>query len=114
MHNIQKSALFKRQLLAFAKKYALDVNAGKMIALRFIDEVEAATNFISKNPFACGIYHAAKSHDQLHRYEFRKWRVKTFPHSIFFRVNGDTIMLEAIYAHKMDITGRFSSDIISE
>lgn len=113
MYQVQKSKLFTRQVLAFAKGYAVDINAGKVIALRFVDEVETATDFIAKNPLACGVYHGAKNHEQLQRYEFRKWHVKNFPHSIFFRLKGNTIMLEAIYAHKMDITGRFSSDMSS-
>ena len=113
MYHLQKSRLFKRQVQSFAKSYALDVNAGKAVALRFVDEVEATTKFIAKNPLACSIYHDAKTHDQLKLYEFRKWRVKNFPHSLFFRIDGDTIILEAIYAHKMDITGRFPSEFSS-
>ena len=113
MYHLRKSRLFKRQIQSFARSYFIDINAGKPVARRFVDEVEAATQFIVKNPLAYSIYHDAKTHDQLKLYEFRKWRVKSFPHSIFFRMDGDAIILEAIYAHKMDITGRFPPDFSS-
>ncbi len=111
MYDIQKSALFKRQLQSFARNYATDVNAGKTVALRFIDQVEAATSFIRSNPLACPVYHDATSHPKLVRYEFRKWRVKGFPHSVFFRIDNHTIIIAGLYAHKMNIAARFPSDI---
>jgi mRNA-degrading endonuclease RelE of RelBE toxin-antitoxin system len=43
---------------------------------------------------------------------FRKWRVGGFPVSVFFRIeNEDVIVLEALYAHRMDIAARFTDDI---
>lgn len=113
-YKLHKSALFLRQLQAFAAAYRNDLNAGNPVALRFVDGVEAACSFIQKRPLACGIYHEASLHPDLKSYEFRKWRVKGFPHSIFFRIDGDVILLEAIYAHKMDIAGRLPDDLPKE
>lgn len=56
MHDIQKSALFFRQARLFARAYAQDVNAGTVVALRFVDMVEDATKFIQQSPFYCPVY----------------------------------------------------------
>lgn len=111
MYQIQKSALFKRQLLVFAKHYKDDVYAGESVALRFIDEVENAVTFISKKPLACAVYTEARKDPQLQMYEFRKWKLNKFPHSIFFRIENQTIYIEAIYAHKMEVKKRLNLDI---
>lgn len=111
MYEIQKSALFHRQVVLFAREYAQDVNAGETIAVRFVDKVEEATQFIQKSPFACLVYQDAKQHPKLRGIEYRKWRVKGFPHSVFFRIKDNTIIVAGIYAHKMNIEARFPSDL---
>lgn len=113
-YTLHKSALFLRQLKVFTLAYRDDPNAGKNVALRFVDGVEAASAFIQERPLACGIYHEASLHPDLKRYEFRKWRVTRFPHSIFFRVEGKVILLEAIYAHRMNVAGRLPDDVAEE
>jgi len=111
MWQIKKSTLFKQQLITFAHNYKNDV--GEDIAERFIDEISNAVEFITNNPLACAVYLDAREERSLKQYEFRKWRVKIFPHSIIFRVESETIILEAVYAHKMNATKRFlyESDI---
>lgn len=113
-YTLHKSALFLRQLQSFAVAYLHDPNAGKAIALRFVDAVEAASAFIQERSLACSIYHEACLNPNLKPYEFRKWRVKGFPHSIFFRVDGNAVLLEAIYAHKMNIGDRLPDDVTKE
>jgi hypothetical protein len=109
MWTLKKSMLFKRQLSVFAKGY--NENAGHKTAIRFIDTVEEAINFIQKKPLVCRIYYEVQKHPQLQNYEFRKWSVKGFPHTVFFRFSGDrTILLEAIFAHRMNTIKRLSDD----
>jgi len=104
MNTIRRSALFKRQLLQITSGYR--ERAGSQIALKFVDEIEHSIAFIAGQPEACAIY------TKLEGKEFRKWRVGGFPVSVFFRMEGeDVIVLEALYAHRMDIAGRFSDDI---
>ena len=44
--------------------------------------------------------------------EFRKWQVSSFPYFVFFRmVDDETIVLEALYHNKMDISTRLRSEI---
>ena len=106
---LKKSARFKNQLIYFAKGYNED--AGSEIAERFVDAVEDAIEFIQKQPLGCRIYHEAHNYPQLRHYEFRKWSVKGFPHSLFFRFCDDeTILLEAIYAHRMNTIKHFPFD----
>jgi len=103
MYTILRSALFKRQLLHFVKNYK--ERAGIKIASKFLDNLEKSINFIGETPYSCLIY------TDIAEQEFRKWNVKDFPHSIFFRVNEKTITLEVLYAQKMDIENRILSDI---
>ena len=103
MYSIQRSALFHQQFIQFVKDYK--ERAGVSIANNFIDGVEKSTDFIADNPQACILY------TKLNGQVFRKWRIPGFPHSIFFRMQGDMIILEALYAHKMDTIKRLSSDI---
>ncbi len=110
MWQVQKSALFKKQLLEFAENYKKI--ADLKTANRFLDNVDHAIKFIGKSPLACAVYFEAQELEVLHQYEFRKWSVKVFPHSIFFRIVDDKIiLLEAIYAHRMNTIKRMSSDI---
>lgn len=77
--------------------------AGREVAGRFVDQIEDCIAFIAKRPQACAVY------TQLEGKTFRKWRLKDFPVSIFFRVDaGGTIILEAVYAHRMNIAERFA------
>ena len=112
MYDIQKSALFLRQVRLFARAYAQDVNAGTVVALRFVDMVEDATKFIQQNPFYCAVYTDAKHHPKLSNVEYRKWRVKGFPHSVFFKIDREIITIAGLYAQKMNIEVRFPSDMV--
>ena len=82
---IKRSALFKRQLFNITVHYR-DA-AGKKTALKFVDQIEDSIIFITANPFACPVYTV------LANYEFRKWRIRDFPISIFFRIEGENIRL---------------------
>ncbi len=111
MWHVRKSKLFKRQLLGFAENYK-EV-ADLKTANRFLDYVDDAIKFINKSPLACAVYFESQEFEVLQEYEFRKWSVKVFPHSIFFRITDDKIILiEAIYAHRMNTIKRISSDIV--
>lgn len=104
MTRILRSALFKRQLLDMTSGYR--ERAGSELALRFVDQVEDGVAFIAKRPLACAAY------TEVQGKLFRKWSLKGFPVSLFFRVEGDdTIILEALYAHRMDIAGRLPGDV---
>jgi hypothetical protein len=110
MWKVKKSSLFIRQWKHFALDYK--ERAGIEIAGRFIDSVEQALDFISQNPLSCSPYSPGADYEDLLKYEFRKWTLKKFPHSIFLRtMNNNTIIIETICAHKMDIIGRFPKDV---
>jgi len=109
MMRIQKSAAYERQLKEFAKDYR--DRAGIETADRFLDGIDEAVEFIAKMPQACAVAYDLKTIDGLEDYEFRKWRVNGFPHAIFFRIEDDILMLQAIYAHKMNVLKRFPSEI---
>ena len=107
MTRILRSALFKRHLLDMTAGYR--ERAGRKVAIRFVDRTEDCIAFIAKHPQACPVY------TQLERKTFRKWRLKGFPVSIFFRAEaGDTIVLEALYAHRMDIAHRFAETMADD
>lgn len=104
MATIKRSALFKRQLIEIISGYRK--RAGSDVALKFVDEIERSIAFIAGKPNACAVY------TRLEGKKFRKWRVGGFPVSVFFRIeDGDVIVLEALYAHRMDIAARFPKDI---
>lgn len=104
MTTIKRSGLFKRQLIQITRGYR--ERAGSDIALRFVDKIEDAVEFIASRPQACAIY------TRLDDKEFRKWRIGGFPVSVFFRTESNgVIVLEALYAHRMDIAARFPDDI---
>ena len=105
MAEIRKSALFKRQLMHFVSDYR--ERAGAEIANKFIDGIEHGTRFIATNPQSCRVY------TRIVGKEFRKWRVKGFPHSIYFRLENEVVILEAVYAHRMDTIKRLPSDLSS-
>ncbi len=101
MWQVQKSSLFKRQLLSFAKNYK--DRAGIEVAERFLDSAEAAIAFVADKPLACALYLGTINHETLKDIEFRKWPLSSFPYSIYFRIVGDSVIkLEALYAHRMD------------
>lgn len=101
---IVRSALFRRQLLDIAASYK--ERAGSDIALKFVDEIDNAVSFIAAKPLACAI------HTRLDGKEFRKWRLKSFPISIFFRLESvDTLVLETLDAHRMNIALRLPNDM---
>lgn len=110
MWKIKKSALFKQQVLEFAENY--EQEADLKTADRFLDHVEDAIRFIGNRPLACAVYYGAEELDALKKHQYRKWSLKTFPFSIFFRMlDDDVILLEAIYAHRMNIVKRMPSEI---
>ncbi len=110
MWQVQKSGLFKRQLLSFAKNYK--DRASIEVAENFLDATEAAIAFIAHKPLACALYLGAKNHKTLKDIEFRKWPLSGFPHTIYFRIEGDNVIkLEAIYAHRMDTENKFPSEL---
>lgn len=87
--------------------------AGTKIAEQFIDTVEGGLKFISESPLACSIYNPGEGYEDLAIYEFRKWPLKKFPYTIFFRITDNkTILIETMYSHRMDVTGRFSKDML--
>ena len=109
MRRIQTSALFDRQLFDFAESYR-DI-AGLETADRFLACIDDALAFIADAPEACSVCHEFREIAELRDYTFRKWRVKVFPFSIFFRILEDSLIrVEAIYPHKMDILNRLPSD----
>ena len=104
MPKIIRSALFKRQLLDLTTSYR--TRAGSPIALKFVDQIEDSIGFIAERPLSCAVYTRLEDKD------FRKWGLKDFPVSVFFRLDReDTIVLEALYAHRMNIAARFPGDI---
>ncbi|MBO0662819.1 type II toxin-antitoxin system RelE/ParE family toxin [Jiella sp. MQZ9-1] len=104
MSPIIRSALFKRQLIEITSGYR--VRAGSKIALQFVDQIEAGVRFIVAKPLACKVYARVEGR------EFRKWGLQDFPVSIFFRLEGeDAIILEALYAHRMNIAARLPKDV---
>lgn len=103
MTKILRSAAFKRQALAFTADYKQRVSP--QVAGLFIDDLEQAIVFIAANPKACRVY------TQLAGYEFRKWTFSRFPHAIYFRLEQDAIVLECLYAHKMDADVRLQDDL---
>ena len=109
MWKVQKSDLFIKQLSDHAHYYKR--HAGKDIAQKFLRKVGEAIIFIQSNPMACRVYQEAAEHSLLRGYEFRRWNVAHFPYSIFFRLEENRIILEVIYAHRMNILKRFSSDL---
>lgn len=101
MFTVKRSALFKRQLIDFVQGY-MDL-AGAEVATRFIDGLEKSIQFIANHPDACLPY-------EFHGLHFRKWNISGFPHAIYFRVEGQTVIMEAVYAHRMDRSSRLPAD----
>ncbi len=104
MLRISRSALFKRQFMEITTDYRK--RAGSAVALRFVDQAEVSIRFVATKPLACPVY------TRLEDREFRKWGLQDFPVSLFFRLaDRDSLVLEALYAHRMNITGRLKRDI---
>ena len=108
MWKIRKSETFKAQLLAFSRDYKERVSLD--VARNFVYDVNNAITFVARNPFMCSLYTEARHHEEVKAFEFRKWSLKNFPHIVLFRVEGETIILQAIYADRMNIAARFPSD----
>lgn len=107
MRHVRRSKLFKDQLLDMTASYR--ERAGSAVALRFVDQVEDGVDFIADRPQACAVY--TRLQDTI----FRKWRLKAFPVSLFFRIDkNDVIVLEALYAHRMNIDMRLPHDTQDE
>lgn len=103
MTQILRSALFKRQLLEMTEGYR--DRACRETALKFVDQVDAAVRFIARRPLACAVYTELQGH------AFRKWSLSDFPVSVLFRVTDNMLILEALYAHRMDIAARLTDEI---
>lgn len=104
MYRVKRSALFKRQLVEMTVGYR--EAAGSSTALDFVDQVEKSIRFLAAKPRACAVYTTLKGR------EFRKWRVNGFPVSVYFHLHDDsTVVVEALYAHRMNIAARFTDDI---
>ena len=81
-------------------------------ALKFLDAIENAIEFIGEKPLACSVYEQAVQDKDLSSTTYRKWSLKKFQFSIFFHIENQTdIFLDVIYAHKMDIRQRLKSDM---
>ena len=96
------------------RNYARDYRdrAGVNIAERFIVAVEDALSFIRQSPYACSVYDTGEGYEDLRVYQFRKWNLCDFPHTVLFRLGDDaTIFIEVLYAHKMDMPSRLAADI---
>ena len=95
------------------REYALDYKdkAGMAIAERFITAVEETLDFIRQNAYACPVYETGEGDEDLLAYQFRKWNLRGFPHMVLFRLkDSSTILIEVLYAHKMDIASRLRND----
>ena len=107
--SIHKTSLFVGQVRSYITYYKQ--NAGNKIAEKFYLSLEDALGFISKNPYACPIYDL-EEFDDLRERKFRKWNLSGFPHIILFRImDKNIIKIDAIYAHKMNLSSRTKKDI---
>jgi hypothetical protein len=59
---------------------------------------------------ACALDTGARKHKLLKQHTIKQWRIKGFPHSIYFRITDEAITLETIYAHRME-RDQFYADI---
>jgi plasmid stabilization system protein ParE len=111
MVTLLKSKLFMQQWADIALSY--QHKAGEEVAERFIAAVEKALDFIKERPNACPIYEVGQEADDLQRYSFQKWQLRGFPYLVLFhRMNKETVLVDAIYAHRMDIPLHVKEDII--
>ena len=87
------------------RDYAQDYKdrAGLPVAENFILNVEDALHFISATPKACPSYFPGEGCADLEKHHFRKWNLKDFPYVVLFRVAGNDIFVEAMYAHKQQV-----------
>lgn len=114
-YHAKKSSLFMRLLREYAIGYKQNPDAGQAVALRFLEDAERAVQFICDNPLSCLVYPEAQQHPELRDYQFHKWPLRTFPHSIFFRIRSETtLILEAIYPQRMDISRKLASDYLDD
>lgn len=108
MFKMQQSILFIRQWQDISDYY--NDKAGRDVAVRFVHSVDSSLLFIQENPYSCMVYNAGKfKYGEI--YQFRKWNIRGFPHVIFFHIlETNIITIDAIYAHKMNISSRLVRD----
>ena len=107
--SMQKSSLFMKQWREYAHNY--QKRAGVEVAERFIVAVEQADYFIKNNPYACALYEPGEGYEDLQAYQFRKWNLSGFPYVVLFRIKDNiTILIEVLYAQKMDMRSRLMID----
>jgi plasmid stabilization system protein ParE len=101
--SLVKSASFIQQMRETARYYK--TQGGTRLAKRFLAAVDDSVLFIRQSPYACSFY-ANDVHGYTH--SFRKRNLPTFPYAIYFHIEQETkIILDVLYAHKMDVTSRF-------
>lgn len=96
------------------KEFAFDYRnkAGDEVAERFIVAVDNALLFIAERPKACPIYEVGREADDIRGYHFHKWQVRGFPHMVLFHmVDAETVLVDAIYAQRMDIVAHIVEDM---
>ena len=109
MWKLHKSKLFQRMRIEFARDYAK--RAGVKTAHRFADEVEECLRFIQSSPLLCSVYDVGEDSEDLSSFQYRKWQLNKFPHIVIFRIQeSQTLLVEAIYAQKMDIQKRLPEE----
>jgi len=108
MFKIRQSVLFIRQWRELSNYY--NENAGRDVSIKFIHSVDSALLFIQKSPYSCAGYNSGKKFRYARSHQFHKWNIIGFPYSIFFHISVDNIIIvDAIYAHKMNISSRLTN-----
>lgn len=96
------------------EEFAFDYQhkAGEEVAERFIVAVDNALLFIAQRPNACSIYEVSYEADGIRGYHFHKWQVRGFPHMVLFHmIDAETVLVDAIYAQRMDIPVHIAEDM---
>jgi plasmid stabilization system protein ParE len=110
MMKLLKSRLFMQQWEGFASDY--QHKAGDEVAERFIIAVDNALLFVAERPNACPIYEVGYDADDIRGYHFHKWQVRGFPHIVLFHmIDAETVLVDAIYAQRMDIPVHITEDL---
>ena len=108
MWQLKTSALFDRQVIEYAYHYKGSANI--QTAEAFLDAVKDALEFIQQSPRRCPVFKPHKNIKELQSLEYRKWSLKQFPFTCFFRLEKDLIKIEVLYHQRMDIAQRLLSD----
>jgi plasmid stabilization system protein ParE len=110
MVTVLKSRLFMQQWQDFAADY--QSIAGEGVAERFIIALDNALKFIAERPHACPVYEVGQEADDMRGYRFHKWQLCGFPHLVLFHIrDADTVLVDAIYAQRMDIPSHMAEDM---